>query len=223
MTPDSLLFGLKVPEDITVPKWPRHARYGQRAGLDNEHFLDVNLFAKLFARPLERYAARVATLIFEFGTFAKSVFPRPEDFYTRLDAFLAALPPGFRYSVEIRNSEYLRPAYLDLLARHGVAHVLNAWTRMPTLDEQAMLPGVDAAGFSVVRALLPRGRTYEQAVQALSPYESIKEPCESARDGLRLVAESARKRQKPAFLFINNRLEGHAPTTIESVADHLLF
>jgi hypothetical protein len=26
----------------------------------------------------------------------------------------------------------------------------------------------------------------------------------------------------PAFLFVNNRLEGHAPTTIEAVADRLL-
>ncbi len=37
-TPDGFLFGLKVPEDITVAKWPGHARYGKRAGVDNEHF-----------------------------------------------------------------------------------------------------------------------------------------------------------------------------------------
>ncbi|MFO0907965.1 MAG: DUF72 domain-containing protein [Isosphaeraceae bacterium] len=223
MTPRSLLFGLKVPEDITVARWPKHARYGKRAGLENEHFLDAGLFAKLFARPLDPYRERVATLIFEFGTFARSVFPKPEDFYARLDSFLGALPEGFRYAVEIRNAEYLRPEYLALLAQHGVAHVLNAWTRMPTLDEQAVLPGVETAEFSVVRALLTRGRSYEKAVEELAPYETLKEPDATAREGLRLVAESARKRKKPAFLFINNRLEGHAPTTIESVADRLLF
>src|SRR6516225_6916085 len=27
-TPDSLLFGFKVPESITVEKWPGHSRYG---------------------------------------------------------------------------------------------------------------------------------------------------------------------------------------------------
>src|SRR5215211_1549888 len=74
-TPSSFLFGFKVPEDITVARWPGHARYGTRAGRDNEHFLDAGLFRTLFARRLEPYADRVATLIFEFGTFAKSTFP----------------------------------------------------------------------------------------------------------------------------------------------------
>ncbi len=38
--PESLRFGLKVPEEVTVPRWPRHARYGSRAGTVNEGFLD---------------------------------------------------------------------------------------------------------------------------------------------------------------------------------------
>jgi hypothetical protein len=42
--PATLTFGLKVPEDITVKTWPGHARYGQRAGLVNEGFLDASLF-----------------------------------------------------------------------------------------------------------------------------------------------------------------------------------
>src|SRR3954454_12454453 len=40
-TPASLRFGFKVPEDITVPRWPTHARYGPKAGRENETFLDV--------------------------------------------------------------------------------------------------------------------------------------------------------------------------------------
>ncbi len=31
-TPSLLLFGFKVPEEITVARWPEHARYGVRAG-----------------------------------------------------------------------------------------------------------------------------------------------------------------------------------------------
>ncbi|MHC5539155.1 DUF72 domain-containing protein [Singulisphaera rosea] len=216
--PARFLFAFKVPEDITVATWPSHARYGTRAGRGNEHFLDAGAFRRFFAGRLAPYQDRVATLIFEFGTFNKSVFPKSTDFLDRLDPFLAALPEGFRYSVEIRNPEYLRPSYFDLLASHNVAHVLNAWTRMPTLEDQLELPGAFTADFSVARALLAKGRAYEQAVKAFEPYRTIQEPDEGARSGLRRIAERALTLRKPAFLFVNNRLEGHSPTTIESVA-----
>lgn len=221
-TPASFLFGLKVPEDITVARWPKHARYGTRAGKDNQHFLQAGLFTSLFTRRLEPYAERVATLIFEFGTFPKATFATPDDFLARLDPFLAALPPGFRYSVEIRNPEYLGPAYFALLASHRIAHVMSAWTRMPELDKQVELPNAFTADFSVARALLARGRSYEQAVESFEPYRLVQEPNASARKGLKELGENARQRKKPAFLFVNNRLEGHAPSTIEAVSDYLL-
>ena len=69
-----------------------------------------------------------------------------------------------------------------------------------------------------MRTLLSKGRLYEQAVKAFEPYRLVQEPNPSARDAMRLIAERAVQRKKPAFLFVNNRLEGHAPTTIEAVA-----
>jgi len=121
---------------------------------------------------LERYRERVGPLIFEFGTFNKPTFPPRADFMVRLDPFLKSLPQGFRYAVEIRNQDYLRPDYLEVLASHNVAHVFNAWTRMPSLDEQSRLPEAFTADFTVVRALLARGRPYEKAVQSFEPYRS---------------------------------------------------
>jgi hypothetical protein len=35
------------------------------------------------------------------------------------------------------------------------------------------------------------------------------------------IARRSLQRKKPAFLFVNNRLEGNAPTTIEAVVDGL--
>ena len=43
-------------------------------------------------------------------------------------------------------------------------------------------------------------------------------PNEGARDALREIAARSRARKKPAFLYVNNRLEGFAPGTIETVA-----
>jgi hypothetical protein len=79
------------------------------------------------------------------------------------------------------------------------------------------LPEAFTADFTVVRALLSKGRPYEQAVQAYEPYRLTHEINEGARDAMRQVAERSRKKRIPAFLFVNNRLEGNAPSTIEAV------
>ncbi len=220
-TPSSLTIGLKVPEDITVSVWPKHARYGRRAGLDNEHFLDARTFERFFAKPLEPYKERLGPLIFEFGSFNKTTFRTPGDFMAKLEPFLASLPTGFRYAVEIRNEDYLSPDYFGLLASHNVAHVFNAWTRMPVLDQQARLTDAYTADFTVVRALLARGRTYEKAVESFEPYDLLQEPNEGAREGMVEIVRQSRQRKIPCWSFINNRLEGHAPTTIEAVSKSL--
>jgi hypothetical protein len=72
-----------------------------------------------------------------------------------------------------------------------------------------------------VLALLSKGRTYEKAVESFEPYDKIRELNEGAREAMRRVAERAVEAQKPAFVFVNNRLEGNAPTTIEAVADSI--
>jgi uncharacterized protein YecE (DUF72 family) len=168
-TPDSLSFAFKVPEHLTVTTWPSHKRYGKVAGQENRDFLDPALFTSAFAKPLSQYKDRINTLIFEFGTFNKQQFKDAGEFLARLDPFLAELPEGFRYSVEIRNPEYLRSDYFEALHQHNVAHVFNAWTRSPELGEQIAVDGAFTADFSVVRALLKKGRAYEKAVEAFEP------------------------------------------------------
>jgi uncharacterized protein YecE (DUF72 family) len=220
-TPKDFIFGLKVPENITVAKWPGHARYGKVAGEVNDHFLNADLFKKLFLKPLTPYKEQVGPLILEFGTFPKAVFPNPSDFYTVLEPFLEELPEGFKYSIEIRNSDYLKPEYLELLKAHNVAHCFNAWTRMPELEDQSQLPDAYSADFTVVRALLKKGRDYEKAVEAFEPYEKTMEVNEGAREGMVRIVTEARKKKIEAFVFVNNRLEGNAPSTIEAVVGDL--
>ena len=219
-SPSSLQFAFKVPEAITVAMWPAHARYGVRANRANPSFLDAQLFNQDFAHPLSPYTDRVAVLIFEFGTLAKTILSRL-DFMARLDSFLADLPSGFRFAVEVRNPEYLGQDYFEVLTRHGVSHVFNAWTRMPDLTLQAELPGVFNANFTVVRALLRSGRSYEEAVSRFKPYRMIQESDSTTRTGIRQIVDRSNREGKPAFVFVNNRLEGHAPSTIEGVIETL--
>src|SRR5262249_10077765 len=137
--------------------------------------------------------------------------------FARLAMFLSSLPAGWRHAVEIRNPEYLTSEYFSLLAQHNVAHCFNAWTRMPTLAEQIAIPEAFTAKFSVVRALLQKGVSYEKAVETYQPYREVHKPDLSTRAALRRIAGRSLELGEPAFVFVNNRLEGNAPATIEAV------
>mgnify|MGYP002402338410 CR=1 FL=1 len=213
----SLRYGFKVPEEITVKRFPMHDRYGARAGLTNEFFLHPDMFAENFWRPLETYKDRVAVLIFEFGTFSKEAFAGEAPFVEQLDRFLGALPKGPRYSVEVRNPEFLAADYFACLQKHNVAHVFNAWTRMPELGVQMSIADAFSADFTVVRALLRRGRAYEDAVKAFSPYERVQDANPPGRVAIRSLIARARQVRQPAFVFVNNRFEGNAPQTIDAI------
>jgi uncharacterized protein YecE (DUF72 family) len=211
----ALKFALKVPEEVTVEVFPKHARYGARAGRPNQSYLNAEALAEGFLEPLTPYRDRAAALIFEFGTRGAS----PREFVTQIDPFLDALPATFRYAVEVRNAEYLEPRYFDCLRSHGVSHVLNAWTRMPSLAEHMAIPGAFPADFTVVRALLRQGRSYETAVAQFQPYSEIRDPNPEARDALRTLIRRMREERRAAYIFVNNRLEGNAPETIRAVVD----
>jgi hypothetical protein len=92
---------------------------------------------------------------------------------------------------------------------------------MPDLGSQFSMSGAFGADFTVVRALLRRGRTYEEAVRTFEPYDSVREPDLVTRDALGRIARRAREVGQPAFVFVNNRLEGNAPSTIEAVVSTL--
>jgi uncharacterized protein YecE (DUF72 family) len=216
-TPAGFQFAFKVPEQITCKVFPSHARYGPNAGKDNDEFLSARMFQEMFLRPLLPYRERVAVLIFEFGTLNQRAFEDLPSFLDRLDPFLAALPAEFRYAIEIRNAEFLAPDYFSCLRNHRVAHVYNAWSRMPELGRQIAIPDSVTADFTVSRALLRFGRSYEQAVATFRPYTEIRDPNPETRDSMRQLIVRAQNSKRALFLFVNNRLEGNSPLTILSL------
>jgi uncharacterized protein YecE (DUF72 family) len=214
LVPEGFRFAFKAPEQITCNIFPKHARYGPQAGVANPEFLNAAMIKDMFLRPLWRHRGKTALLIFEFGMFDKRSFEDVGQFIDRLDPFLAVLPSDFRYAVEVRNPAFLQPDYFQCLRSHGVAHVYNAWSKMPELRQQIAIPDSVTADFVVSRALLRAGRSYEEAVESFAPYTEIKDPNPEARDALRVLIERSKEEQRMAFLFVNNRLEGNSPGTI---------
>jgi uncharacterized protein YecE (DUF72 family) len=218
-TPEGFRFAFKVPEQITCKVFPTHLRYGPQAGRENESFLDADMLQEMFLRPLLPFRDKTALLIFEFGAFGRRAFEELEAFLERLGPFLAALPPEFRYAVEVRNPELLEHDYFACLREHRVAHVYNAWSKMPELQQQMAIPESVTADFLVCRALLRRGRVYEDAVASFAPYTEVKDPNPEARESMRALIAQSKEERRGLFLFVNNRLEGNAPMTILSVVE----
>ena len=155
---------------------PKHARHGERAGKPNTNFLNADLFTKAFLAPLTPHREKVGVLMFEFGHLYKRDFEQGRDFIAALDSFFAELPTDWQYGVEIRNKEFLRAEYFEVLHRHGVTHVFNSWAAMPPAEEQMAMEGSFTADFFASRFLLKPGRKYDEAVQSFSPYESVQDP-----------------------------------------------
>ena len=217
--PPGFRYSFKVTDTITLKQFPNQPRHGVRAGQRNEHFLDAELFRSAFLRPCEPFREHLGAVIFEFSQFHRRDFEHGRDFVAALDAFLGQLPGGWQYGVEIRNKTFLQPEYFAALRNHGVAHVFNSWTRMPPVSEQLAMPESVTTDFVLARFLLTPGRTYEGAVSEFSPYTETKARDDDARAAGRAIIAEAKEGKRPSFIYINNRLEGNALTTIEAMLD----
>lgn len=220
--PGDFMFTLKVTDEITVKTFPSLPRFGLHAGTQNENFLNADLLASAFLSVCEPFKANIGLVLFEFSHFHVADFAGGRDFVEALDQSLGRLPAGWRWGVEIRNRNFLHADYFATLARHGVAHIYNSWSDMPSVSEQLGLPGSRThPEFFGVRLLLKPGRRYEEAVKLFSPYNRVQEINTDGRvAGARLIKEVATSEGRiKAFIYVNNRFEGNALETIDAMIE----
>lgn len=221
--PEGFRLSFKVPDDITVKAFPNLPAYGRRAGLTNDTFLDPAVCHYGFLHLFEPIRDQVGVFIFEFPHFHGDDFAHGRDFVTALDRFFAALPRDWDYAVEIRNKNLLHPDYFGMLERHGVAHVYNAWTHMPTVAEQMRMHPPEAAPFLVARFLLPEGRPHAWAQEKMKPFSRLYEVDPVSREAfIALLDHLTRSDHVPtrrSHLFLGNELEGCALHTIADILE----
>ena len=212
-------FCQKVWEEITIPLYAKHPRYGQKGGTANPRFLDVAAFKDLVLAPWQAgLGPRAGPCIFEFQRHG---LPPPE-FLTKLDRFLGALPPGPEYGVEVRNPKLLGPTYAAILQAHGVAHVYNHWSLMPSLaDQHQSLGQTFPADFVLFRLLTPLGISHSEAVDRYAPYSILQQPIPHMRQDTTTLARQAIAEGKSVYVLVNNRAEGCAPMTVQELVKTL--
>lgn len=216
----------KVWEEITIPKYSRHPRYGTKAGDVNPHFLNPNIFKDKILGVIEKTqtAEHFGPFVFQFQKMDVRANAK-ESFLQKLDVFLDALPSSFQYAVEVRNKELLSAEYFQVLNKNSATHCFNHWTQMPTLLEQmkasAAAGGLEAP-FFVSRILTPLNVNYSEAVEQFSPYDSIKQVNEAMRADVLRIVKRALKRSSQAYIIVNNRSEGCSPQTIREISSQIV-
>ncbi len=218
--PSGFRAAMKVWQQVTMPGYPRHPRYGSEAGKRNPRFLDPVLFRESVHEPvLAAFAEHMGPWIVEI---APSPFPvDPEWFLEKLDAFLKEVPRDFPFAVELRDRKLLTARYASKLRDHGASHVFNYWSRMPGLAEQMRVEGLLDADLIVARLLLPPGERYAELKDAYAPFDRLVAPQTRMRqDVIRLVRQAV-ERDADCYVLVNNKAEGSSPLTVEALAKEL--
>lgn len=214
--PERFRFLVKAHQVCTIQRFPQHARYGKKRGAANALFLDAPYATEAVIGPLrEGLGTKLGALLFQFSP---EEFGGPQTFAEHLQSFLAALPKGVTYAVELRNPALLTPAYAAALAQAGAVHCHNAWGEMPSVLEQARALPPLARRPLIVRWLFPPGDSYAAASERLAPFDRIVLEDPTRREAISRLVANASKQDVPAMVLVNNDAEGCAPESIYRLA-----
>ena len=218
--PEDFLFLVKAHEACTLARFPDHARYGQQRGQENTLFLDPKYATDQVVAPfVEGIGAGRGALLFQF---APQSLGTPAGFAERLHAFLAALPVGPLYAVELRNRELITADYGDALAAVGACHCHNVHPRLPDVRAQGRLAGASRGPMTIVRWLLGPGMTYEEAGRLYAPFNRMAAPDPGNRRAVADLAREAHVAGRPFLCTINNNAEGCAPLSVVELAREIV-
>lgn len=217
--PDGFRFLAKAHVECTLARFPDHRRFGARRGKDNPRWLDPEYAGEHVVRPfVDGLGAKGGVLLFQLSPQDEQHLGGRHGFPERLQRFLAALPPGPCYAVELRNHKLLTPGYARALRETGALHCVSVHPRMPDVRTQARAVQVlDGAGL-VVRWMLTPRMTYELAKRYYHPFDALVDPDPQAREGIAELVRAMSERGRPCVVIVNNKAEGCAPRSIEALA-----
>ncbi len=218
--PPDFRAALKVWQEITTVSYPSHARYGERAGCLNPHFLDVGVFTREVAEPIARELGDLAgARVLEIPPPGR--LPDRARFERALVRFFEEAPRPAPLALELRDKRLLHRRHFEILRAHDVAHVWSFWSRMPPIREQLELAGGLVGPVMVARLLLPPGERYESLRDEWAPFDRIRVAQPEMREDVVRLVRLATEAASPSFVIANNKAEGCSPLTLRALAEML--
>jgi len=136
-TPPGFVFAAKFPQVITHEKV----------------LVDCDAEVKEFLGVMDLLGDKLGPLLVQLPYFNRKAFAKPEDFFARMRPFVAKLPSGHAFALEIRNKGWLNEELLDVLRRKNVALALIDHPWMPRIEELARKLDPLTADFAYIRWL----------------------------------------------------------------------
>jgi uncharacterized protein YecE (DUF72 family) len=222
--PAGFRFLVKAHEACTLARYPVHSRYGDLRGQPNARFLEAAYARDAVVAPfVEGLGEKAGPLVFQLPPQQLEDLGGLGPFVERLHAFLAALPRGPLYAVEVRNEELLCEPFAQALADVGACPVLAVWGHLPAVELQALRTRALRAPALVVRWMLPPNLGYEEARARYFPFNRMVEPDVRTREALSRLCVAATRAGRPAFVTLNNKAEGSAPLSALALAQSVVI
>jgi uncharacterized protein YecE (DUF72 family) len=194
VTPAGFVFAAKVPQVIT------HEKMLADCGDELNQFL----------RAMDELKEKLGPLLFQFPYFNKKAFAKPEDFFARLAPFLESLPAGYKFALEVRNKNFLLPAFTDRLRQRGIALALIDHPWMPPVQQLFQQLDPITANFAYIRWLGDRYGIENITKTWSKTIVDRREPLSEWAKACRLIL----KRGVSIFAYANNHYAGHGPASV---------
>ena len=208
--PDDFRFTVKIPNSNTLTHFYRQNKTDPL--VVNPQFLSVDLFGRFLDR-LEPMAGKLGPLMFQFEYLNRQKMPSLETFIEHFAAFLSASPQDFIYGVEIRNPNYLKPAYFAFLETHKLLPVFLQGYYMPPIWEVIRQHEASLERGAVIRLHGPDRKGIEK--KSGGKWNRILVPRNDELDALCEIIRQMDHRGLDIWLNVNNHFEGSAPLTIQ--------
>lgn len=200
VTPPGFRFTCKVPREIT------HERKLRDAG-----------------EPLADFLQAVGMLGEKLGCLLVQLPPwfQPRHDEHALREFIHALPAGFRWAVEFRDTDWHLPRIVHLLESRRVAWVWNDLSPLAQADAAAFgfLPAT--ADFVLVRLMGDLGTKYDGEGRRVHTYRSLQWPRATSLDNWAVKIQQTAAEVGDVFVSVSNHFEGYAPHTARELARRL--
>jgi uncharacterized protein YecE (DUF72 family) len=223
--PEDFRFVVKAPSIVTDASIRDESGRGMKV---NGSFLDPRVALHSCIDPvLQGLGDKLGALVFQISPLPYAMLDDMSEQIARLHTLLSTIPdlrtavPGAVVAVEVRDPQWLTPAFTAALRAVGATYCLGLHAKMPPIAEQlpilrALWPGPLVCRWNLNPLYGAYG--YEDAETQYEPFDRMQDPDVATRLALARVIAGTVGRGQNAYVTLSNQAEGCGPLSAIELA-----